>query len=154
VTYSLAVTPIITTTFPGPITLTFAGLPSTVTGTLTPAAIATGSGATPVAFAVTAAPLSLTAHLQRPPAHYSPRSYAPITLALLTLPLAWFRRRKRFASLFASICLLFAIAAGLSGCVSAPDTGYYGQTPQTYNLTVTATSGNLSRSTNLTLTVQ
>ena len=151
VTYSLAVTPIITSTFPSPITLTFSGLPSTVTGTLTPATIATGSGATPVAFAVTAAPLSLTAHLQRPP---SRRSYAPITLALLALPLAWFRRRKRFASLFASICLLFAITAGLSGCVSAPDTGYYGQTPQTYNLTVTATSGNLSRSTNLTLTVQ
>jgi hypothetical protein len=150
-TYSLAVTPIITSTLPGPITLTFTGLPTTVTGTLTPATIATGSGATPVAFAVTAAPLSLTAHLQRPP---SRRSYAPITLALLTLPLAWFRRRKRFASLFASICLLFAITAGLSGCVSAPATGYYGQTPQTYNLTVTATSGNLSRSTNLTLTVQ
>jgi sugar lactone lactonase YvrE len=151
VTYSLAVTPIITTTLPGPITLTVSGLPTTVTGTLTPATIATGSGATPVAFAVTAAPLSLTSRLQP---HPSRRSYTPITLALLTLPLAWFRRRKRFASLLASLCLLFAITAGLSGCVSAPDTGYYGQTPQTYNLTVTATSGNLSRSTYLTLTVQ
>jgi hypothetical protein len=154
VTYPLVVTPIITSTLPGPITLTFSGLPTSVTGTLTPATIATGSGATPVAFAVTAAPLSLTAHLQRPPAHHSRLSYAPITLALLALPLAWFRRRKRFASLFASICLLFAITAGLSGCVSTPNTGYYGQTPQTYNLTVTATSGNLSRSTYLTLTVQ
>jgi large repetitive protein len=154
VTYPLVVTPIITSTLPGPITLTFSGLPASVTGTLTPATIATGSGATPVAFAVTAAPLSLTAHLQRPPAHHSRLSYAPITLALLALPLAWLRRRKRFASLFASLCLLFAITAGLSGCVSAPNTGYYGQTPQTYNLTVTATSGNLSRSTYLTLTVQ
>jgi hypothetical protein len=151
VTYSLAVTPIITSTLPGPITLTFSGLPTTVTGTLTPATIASGSGATPVAFAVTAAPLSLTSVLQP---HPSRLGYAPITLALLALPLAWFRRRQRFASLFASICLLFAITAGLSGCVSAPDTGYYGQTPQTYNLTVTATSGNLSRSTYLTLTVQ
>ena len=34
------------------------------------------------------------------------------------------------------------------------DTGYYGETPNTYNLTVTATSGNLSRSVYLTLTVQ
>jgi sugar lactone lactonase YvrE len=151
VTYSLVVTPIITTTLPGPITLTYSGLPASVTGTLTPATIATGSGATPVAFAVTAAPLSLTAHLQP---HHSRLGYAPITLALLALPLAWFRRRKRFASLVASICLLFAITAGLSGCVSAANTGYYGQTPQTYNLTVTATSGNLSRSTYLTLTVQ
>jgi sugar lactone lactonase YvrE len=154
VTYSLAVTPLITSTLPGPITLTFSGLPTSVTGTLTPATIATGSGATPVAFAATAAPLPGTARLQPPPAHHSRLGYAPITLALLALPLAWFRRRKRFASLLASICLLFAITAGLSGCVSAANTGYYGQTPQTYNLTVTASSGNLSRSTYLTLTVQ
>jgi hypothetical protein len=72
----------------------------------------------------------------------------------MALPLAWFRRRKRFGSLLASVCLLFALTAGLSGCVSDPTTGYYGQTPQTYNLTVTATSGNLVRSTFLTLTVQ
>ncbi len=86
--------------------------------------------------------------------HRSPCVYAPVTLALLALPLAWFRRRHRFASLFASICLLFAITAGLSGCAGPADTGYYGETPQSYNLTVTATSGNLSRSTYLTLTVQ
>ncbi|MGA8938903.1 MAG: Ig-like domain repeat protein [Acidobacteriaceae bacterium] len=154
--YSLVVTPVITSTLPGPITLTFSGLPSTITGTLTPSTIAAGSGATPVSFAVTAAPISLTSHLQRPrnPAHRSPLGYAPTSLALLALPLAWFRRRKRFASLLASICLLVAITAGLSGCMSDPSTGYYGQTPQTYNLTVTATSGNLTRSTYLTLTVQ
>jgi hypothetical protein len=73
---------------------------------------------------------------------------------LLALPLAWFRRRKRFGSLLASVCLLFAITAGLTGCISDPSSGYYGQTPQTYNITVTATSGNLARSTPLTLTVQ
>jgi len=80
--------------------------------------------------------------------------YAPITLALLALPLAWFRRRKRFASLLASVLLLFAITAGVSGCAGPANTGYYGETPNTYNLTVTATSGNLSRSVYLTLTVQ
>jgi sugar lactone lactonase YvrE len=153
--YSLVVTPIITTTFPGPITLTVTGLPTSVTGTLTPATIAAGSGTTPVALAVTAATLLQTqARLHHPPAHHSPLGYAPVTLALLALPLAWFRRRKRFAALFASLCLLFAITAGLSGCAGPANTGYYGETPQTYNLTVTATSGNLSRSTYLTLTVQ
>jgi hypothetical protein len=154
-TYNLVVTPIITTTFPGPITLTVTGLPTSVTGTLTPTTIAAGSGTTPVAFAVTAATLLQTqARLHHPPAHHSPLRDAPIALALLALPLAWFRRRKRFAALFASLCLLFAITAGLSGCAGPADTGYYGETPQTYNLTVTATSGNLSRSTYLTLTVQ
>ena len=152
--YSLVVTPIITTTFPGAITLTVAGLPTTVTGTLTPATIPAGSGTTPVSLSVTAATLLQIGQLQRPLAHHSPMRYAPVTLALLALPLACFRRRKRFAALFASICLLFAITAGLSGCASAANTGYYGETPQTYNLTVTATSGNLTRSTYLTLTVQ
>jgi large repetitive protein len=153
-TYNLVVTPLITSTFPGPITLTFSGLPTTVTGTLTPTTIATGSGTTPVALAVTADTLLQLGHLQRPPVRRSPMRYAPITLALLALPLAWFRRRQRFASLFASILLLLAITAGVSGCAAPANTGYYGETPNTYNLTVTATSGNLSRSVYLTLTVQ
>jgi hypothetical protein len=154
-TYNLVVTPIITSTLPGPITLTFTGLPATVTGLLTPTTIATGSGATPVTFTAAAATLLQSqAQLRRPPMHRSPLRYAPISLALLALPLAWSRRRKRFASLIASLCLLFALTAGLSGCISASDTGYYGETPQTYNLTVTATSGNLTRSVYLKLTVQ
>jgi sugar lactone lactonase YvrE len=153
-TYNLVVTPLITSTLPGPITLTVTGLPTTVTGTLTPTTIATGSGTTPVAFAVTAASLLQVGHVQHPPTRHSPLRYAPITFALLALPLAWFRRRQRFASLLASILLLFAVTVGLSGCAGPANTGYYGETPQTYNLTVTATSGNLSRSTYLTLTVQ
>jgi sugar lactone lactonase YvrE len=152
--YALVVTPLITSTFPGPITLTFSGLPATITGTITPTTIAAGSGATPVTFSATAETLLQLGHLQRPPTRHSPMRYAPITLALLALPLAWFRRRKRFASLFASILLLFAITAGLSGCAGPADTGYYGETPKSYNLTVTATSGNLSRSVYLALTVQ
>jgi sugar lactone lactonase YvrE len=152
-TYNLVVTPIITATFPGPITLTVSGLPASVTGVLTPSTLAAGSGTTPVSLAATAAPIALS-QLRRPPVRHSPFRYAPVTLALLALPLAWFRRRKRFASFFASILLLLAITAGLSGCVSAADTGYYGETPKTYNLTVTATSGPLTRSTYLTLTVQ
>ncbi len=157
--YPLVVTPIITSTLPGPITLTFTGLPSTVTGALTPTSITSGSGTTPVAFAVAAANL-LASRLRRSEPHHpaarsrSPLSYIPATLALAALPLAWFRRRNRFVSLFASLCLLLAITTGLSGCISSASSGYYGQTPQTYNLTVTATSGNLSRSTYLKLTVQ
>ncbi|MGC9199952.1 MAG: Ig-like domain repeat protein [Acidobacteriaceae bacterium] len=159
-TYPLVVTPIITSTLPGPITLTFSGLPSTVTGTLTPKSIAAGAGTTSVAFAVTAANLLQTSRLHRPDPHHpsprshSPLSYIPATMAMVALPLAWFRRRNRFASLFASLCLLVAITTGLSGCISSPSSGYYGETPQTYNLTVTATSGNLTRSTYLKLTVQ
>ena len=55
--FNLVVTPIITSTFPGPITLTFSGLPTSVTGTITPTTIAAGSGATPVTLSATAANL-------------------------------------------------------------------------------------------------
>lgn len=82
----------------------------------------------------------------------NPTRYAPIALGFLALPLAWVRRRRRFGSLVALLVLLAAVSVGLSGCGS-PSSGYYGQTPQTYNLTVTATSGNLVRSTYLTLNV-
>jgi sugar lactone lactonase YvrE len=154
VTYSLVLTPIITTTLPSAVTLTFSGLPSTVTGFLNPVTVPAGSGTTPIAFSVTAAQIVAALHHQQMPPHHSPARYAPVALALLALPLAWFRRRKRIGSLLASVCLLLAITGGLTGCISDPASGYYGQTPKTYNLTVTATSGNLSRSTYLTLTVQ
>jgi sugar lactone lactonase YvrE len=153
-TYALVLTPIITTTLPAPVTLTVTGLPSNDTGTLTPTTIATGSGITPVSLSVTAGAIVAALHRQPRPTHRSALAYVPVALALMVLPLAWFRRRKRFGSLLASLCLLFAFTAGLTGCISAANTGYYGQTPQTYNLTVTATSGNLTRSTYLTLTVQ
>jgi sugar lactone lactonase YvrE len=152
--YSLVVTPVITTTLPSAVSLTVTGLPAGATDALTTTAIAAGSSATPVTLTVTAAQILAAIHSAPPPAHRSPVRYAPIALALIALPLAWFRRRKRFGSLLASLCLLFALTGGLTGCISDPATGYYGQTPKTYNLTVTATSGNLVRSVYLTLTVQ
>lgn len=152
--YSLLLSPLITTTLPSAVTITVAGLPSTATFVLTPATAAAGSGATPVAFNVTAAQIVAAIRTHLPPAHRSPARYAPVALGFLALPLAWFRRRKRFGSLLASVCLLLAITGGLTGCISDPASGYYGQTPQSYNVTVTATSGNLARSTYLTLTIQ
>ncbi len=152
--YSLSLTPLITTTLPSAVSFTVTGLPTTATFVLTPASVAAGAGATPVAFNVTAAQIVAAIQAHRPPVHRSPARYAPVAFAFLALPLAWFRRRKRFASLFASLCLLLAITGGLTGCISDPASGYYGQTPQTYNVTVTATSGSLARSTYLTLTIQ
>jgi len=154
VSYSLVLTPLITTTLPSAVSFTVTGLPTTATFVLTPTTVAAGSGATPVAFTVTAAQITAALRAHLPPAHRSPTRYDPVALAFLALPLAWFRRRKRFGSLLASVCLLLAITGGLTGCISDPASGYYGQTPQSYNVTVTATSGNLARSTYLTLTIQ
>jgi hypothetical protein len=41
---------------------------------------------------------------------------------------------------------------GMTGCGAS--SGFFGQTPQNYTITVTATSGTLSHSTTVTLTVE
>jgi hypothetical protein len=46
-----------------------------------------------------------------------------------------------------------AATTGLSGCLSNQATGYYGQIPETYTLTVTGTSGTLTHTVQVTLTV-
>jgi hypothetical protein len=42
----------------------------------------------------------------------------------------------------------------MSGCLSNQATGYYGQMPETYTLTVTGTSGTLTHTVQVTLTVE
>jgi hypothetical protein len=42
--------------------------------------------------------------------------------------------------------------AGLSGCGAT--SGFFGQAEKTYNVLITATSGSLSHSTSVTLTIQ
>ena len=80
-----------------------------------------------------------------------------LTLALLLLPLSG-RMRRSGRKLARVLVVLAAMAAGvvaisgLSGCNGYP-TGFFGQSPQTYTITVTGTSGPLSHSTSVTLTI-
>ena len=75
---------------------------------------------------------------------------APLSLALLLLPLAG-RRRRRFARLLALLFLLGGVVATatLTGCGgrSLPP-------PQSYDVTITASAGNLLHSTTVTVEVQ
>jgi hypothetical protein len=82
---------------------------------------------------------------------------APFTLAFLLLPFVGRMRKagKRFHRMLPILLLLLAgiaAAAGLSGCGS--NSGYFGQAPQNYSVTVTATAGALSHTSNVTLTVE
>jgi hypothetical protein len=83
----------------------------------------------------------------------------PFALGTILLPFVLMRRKKwRPISRLASILLLsFSgtfLVSGLSGCAAGNGPGHTSSSPQTYSLTVTATSGALSNTTTLTLTVE
>ena len=152
-TYLLTVSPTGSTTFPANVTLSVSGLPAGATYTITPATIASGAGATNITVTIT---LPKQTGMSQ---HYEPlgRGLAPVALALLLLPFSRkSRRRARKLHRLATVLQLLiggAVAiTGLTGCGAS--TGVFGQSQQTYNVTITGTSGALTHSTTVTLTVE
>jgi sugar lactone lactonase YvrE len=155
-TYALALGPSNGATFPAPVTLTLSGLPPGATGTLTPSTLPAGSSLTNVTLSIQLP--QVTASLDRnQPLQPTNRQLPTVLWGILLLP---FARRLRRASkrLRKGLSLLLLLAAGaaavagMSGCGST--NGYFGQSQQTYTVTITATSGNVSRSTTVSLTVE
>jgi sugar lactone lactonase YvrE len=150
-TYNLVVTPVGASTFPGAITLTQSGAPSSSTTTLSPSSIASGLAATNVTLTVQT---STALVLNR--GESVGRKLAPLSLALLIIPFAGFRRgRKAWQQFLMALVLLaggLAVTASLSGCSTS--SGYFGQEPDTFTITVTGTPGTLTHSTSVTLTIE
>lgn len=150
--YALLVGPTTGTTFPGAVTLSVSGLPPGATGTITPKTLPAGSGPTNVALTVQLP--SVTASLR----HHETLALqlSPMMLGMLLLPFAGKIRRSARKQGLLSLLLLATLGTSLlalSGCGSK-NTGFLGSPQTSYVLTVTATSGNLSHSTTLNLTVQ
>lgn len=153
-TFTLALDPSNGGTFPAPVMLSVTGVPTGGTAILTPAILPAGSSLTNVTLTVTLPKVMANAKTTHTPI----RSIAPVMLGLLLMPFAWHFRKtsKRLRGTVCSLILLVlgvVLTTGLSGCGST-SSGYFGQKPTSYTLTITATSGNVSRSTNVTLTVQ
>jgi CSLREA domain-containing protein len=146
-TYNFDVMPLYGS-YPGPVTFGVTGLPAGAAATFTPSTVAAGGGATPVVMAVQTA--SAVA-CNRNSSGLFGRS---ITLALLFLPVAAKRRvREKLKGRMLLLVLLMAgLTATVTGCGS--QNGFLLQSPQTYMLTVTATSGTLQHSQTVTLIVQ
>ena len=144
------------TTFPAAITLTATGLPKGATYTLSPATIASGAGWTTVTLNVITPITALSRNL--PPPGPAPDKWPLMAVALLLLPLAGrFRRAGRRLSRMLSLLLLvaagLAAAAALNGC-GGLSSGYFGQAPATFPITVTGNSGSLNHSASVSLTVE
>jgi streptogramin lyase len=145
-------------TFLNPVTFSVTGLPSGATAVFTPASLPAGSAITPVNLVVQT-PAATAAVLREPSAIARLRS-APIGLALLFLPILAmqaFRKRLRLATstrapLLLTTVLLATLAVGaafgISGC-----TGTTHINSTSYPLVVTATSGSLHTSFNMTLII-
>jgi len=157
-TFTFTVSPVApATTFPAAIALTASGLPTGATYSFSPASIASGAGSTSVTLTVTT-PITTLVRNQPPRSPAQNARWPVMALALLLLPLAGkFRRAGRGFSRMLSLVLLFAAgivaAAALNGCGGIAS-GYFGQAPATSTITVTGTSGSLTHSASVSLTVE
>ncbi len=153
--YNLVVSPIGANSLAAAVALTVTGLPAGGSATFNPAGVPAAAGITPVVLTVNAPPLT-SSSLREPtnPARPSSHRNAPAFLALLLLPTGFLLRRRRAAIRLLVLFVGLAAAVGLSGCLSNQATGYYGQIPETYTLTVTGTSGTLTHTVLVTLTVE
>ncbi len=152
-TYTLTIGPSNGATLPAPLTLSLSGLPPGATGTLTPDTLATGSTLTQVTLSIQLP--QATAELPRQVGS-SDKRIPPILWGALVLPFVGrLRHAAKRIGRRGTVPLLIAAGLtmiGLSGCGST--SGFFGQQPKTYTVTITGTSGTLSRSTTVTLTVE
>jgi hypothetical protein len=136
--------------YPGTVTFSATGLPPDATISFSPNTVAVTGGTTPISVSVQTA-------AQHATVHRFIDSGSSMALALMLLPFATSRRLRRNGRkyIFALIVLLGGIAAttGLTGC-GYNGNGFFGVAPHTYNITITATSGTIQHSVNVTLDVQ
>jgi hypothetical protein len=144
------------TTFASPVTFSVTGLPPGATATFTPATIPLGSPSTPVSLVIQTATANGGVMLVQKTVRLVPLGDAQLGFALLSLPilgLQAFRKRSRLATSTRTAVFLATLGVGaavsFSGC-----TGTTSARGTSYPLVVTATSGTLHTSFNMTLTVQ
>jgi hypothetical protein len=134
--------------YTSPVTLTATGLPPGATVTFGTPTLVPGIGPTPTTMTIVTSP---TVALNRP-SHGNGIYYG-----LLLLPLLGIRRiRRKIRALPRGItyCLAALLLLGGLGAVTGCSGGYFGGGPNAFTITVTGTSGTVTHSTTVTLTVE
>jgi hypothetical protein len=144
-TYSLVINPLGGATLPSAVSMTLTGLAPGMTSAFSTSVVAASSSTTNVILEVF---LPGKSAMQPPPAPFGGRSL-PVALGLFLLPLAG--RMRKTAHRFHRVAVLAlagaVLALGLTGCQIT-------YTPQSFPLTITATSGTLSHSTTVNIIVK
>jgi Bacterial Ig-like domain (group 3) len=151
-TFTLPFQPEGGSTFPGAVSFNASGLPAGAVASFSPQTVAAGSGATNV---------TLTIQLPAQTAGMKLNGERGKTLAGLALAFAvlpFMRRTRQRSRRLRLLCVAWTVLlgaasfGGLLGCGGGSGSATH-PAAQTYNITVTASSGQLSHSTLLTLTV-
>ena len=157
-TYAFMVTPGSSSTFGENVTFAVTGGPSGMTATFNPVNLAAGSGPATVTLTLTGG--SQAAVKQRLVA--LTRGLGPMALGMLLLPFAAGQMRRsskpwcKSIICWGCVALLLSLSGalfGLAGCGGSNTPGASTPAAQNYTLTVTASSGSVSKSTTLALTV-
>jgi hypothetical protein len=153
-TYQFGVAPLYGQ-YPGTVTFSVSGLPAGATATFSPSSVAANGGTQAITLTIqTAATTAMTSPWQ------PGRAWPLTTLAILLIPFSCARNLRRHgrklgqkaAFLLLLLVSILGISALTTGC--GGHTGFAGQTGHTYDLTVTATSGTVSHSATVTLTIE
>jgi len=157
-TYQVAVAPAIAgQPYPGQVTFLVTGLPPGAVATVTPSTVAVGAGPQTVSVAI--ATTTSSAAVQ---SLSTGRKLIPVALAFLLLPLAGTRRMRRHGRRFGQMVCLLLLAFGgivattaLTGCGTSNGGSTGGGNKGTpYTIAIKATSGTVSHSTTVTLTLE
>jgi hypothetical protein len=134
--------------YPGTVAFTATGLPAGATISFSPNTVAANGGTQPIKVKVQTA---------QQKAALSTGGIGSAVLALLMLPIATSRRMRKSSRRYFYLLILvlggIGATAGLTGC-GYNGNGFFGQAPQSYTITITATSGTIQHSVNVTLNVQ
>ena len=162
-TYPLSIAPTTGTVLPSQLVLTVTGLPAGAVASIASAPwtqASAGSWTYPTSTAFNNFPLTIqvprsVAHLDRSTPGQPKLPSALWAVLLLPVALAARRRGKRLRQAISLALLLAAgigATTGLTGCGTT--SGLFSQQQESYTITVTATAGTLTHSTQLTLTVE